>query len=114
MASENEAHAPEGLKENPEAKSFLSEFVKQEILLVLVHIPTRQSTSSHQPLKQARAWAEHAVTAFNNAREQQGEKAAPASDFLVVEVRKSGTVRTTVLEKYEEPTEDTGNDAEAE
>lgn len=113
MATEGTPIAPEGVTTKPEAEKFLGEYVKQELLLVLIHIPTRNSTSSHQPLKNARAWAEHAVAAYNQVRESKGEEAAPVSDFIVVEIRKSGTVRTTTLEKYEEPKDEVTDSAEA-
>lgn len=80
---------------DPEAQKFLEGFVNQEILVVLVHMPTRMSTSKHLELKNVRNWAEQSVKAF------PGENIT-ADQFILVEIRKSGAVRTTSLDKWED------------
>lgn len=91
MADENKA--PD-LSSDPKAQSFLDGFVKQEILVVLVHMPSRMSTSKHLELRAVRAWCEQAVSAF------QGKGEHPSSEFIIVEIRKNGLVRTTSLDEF--------------
>lgn len=83
------------LPENTKAQEFLDGFVMQEILVVLIHMPTRQSISKHLALKNVRGWCEQSIDSF--------PKKAPAGEFIVVEIRKNGVVRTTSLDSWDEP-----------
>lgn len=85
--------------QDPEAQKFLDGFVNQEILVVMVHIPTRLGTSKHTELKNVRNWCEQAVEEFRKS--PHGANAQP-SDFIIVEIRKSGVVRTTSLDNWDD------------
>lgn len=97
-----EMKAPD-LTTDPKAQTFLEGFVKQEILVILIHMPSRMSTSKHLELRAVRAWCEAAIKGFNDslaARTGVAGAEHPSSEFIVVEIRKSGAVRTTTLEEW--------------
>lgn len=80
-----------------EGQEFLNEYVKQEVLLVMVHIPSKVHVTSQQPLKRAAAWAEACV---DNFTKRNGGVPEPVENFIVVEVRKGGATRCTTLEEF--------------
>lgn len=97
-----ETKAPD-LNSDPKAQTFLEGFVKQEILVILIHMPTRMSTSKHLELRAVRGWCEAAIKGFNESLANRTGVAGaehPSSEFIVVEIRKSGAVRTTTLDEW--------------
>lgn len=76
---------------------FLNEYVNQEVLLVMVHIPSKVHVASQQSLKRAGAWADACVANFTL---RNGGVEEPVENFIIVEIRKGGAIRCTTLEEF--------------